>query len=274
MTIDLQEKIILITGASSGIGAETARQLARLGARVVLLARNEEKLQQVVTEITSTGGKANYYVCDTGEATQVHKVSQEIRKNIGVPDIIFNNAGAGKWRFIDESSYEDILNMIKAPVLSALFITKAFLPDMLERNSGQIINATSFAGVIPFSGATSYIATRVAIIGFHNALQHDLVNTNIKASLSYFATIDNSFWSNNPGSKERLPKTQSLIPIISVERAARAIVKGMIHRRTKIYTPIHLRVLEFFTWLSPPITKFLMILGGYKRKNNEMQKRI
>ena len=266
MKTNLQEKIILITGASSGIGAETARQLAQLGAKVILLARNEEKLQGVVKDIQSKGGQATFYVCDTGVAEQVITVTQKIKNDVGIPDVLFNNAGSGKFRFIEESSYEDIENMIKAPVLSALFITKAFLPDMLRLNSGHVINVTSFAGILPFSGATSYIATRKAMIGFHNALQRDLVHTNIKASLSYFATINNSFWENNPNSRERVPKSQKLIPIISVEKAAKKVVMGIIKRKTRIYTPIHLRIFEFLNWIAPPITSYIMIATGYKRK--------
>lgn len=262
----LHDKIVLITGASSGIGEETAKQFAALGATVLLLARNEERLRRVAESIRSAGGKAEVFPLDLADLKAVVAVAERIKTGIGVPDILINNAGAGKWRFIEETDYQDAVDMIFVPYLASFFFTKAFMPEMLKRDSGHIVNATSFAAKIPFSGATSYIASRKAMIGLHEALTADLYGTNIRTSLSYFAKVNSPLWEHNPGSEERLPGVQKLIPVISAKKAARAIVRGVLRNKREIYSPFILKVILFLTHLTPFITRFIMNKTGYKRR--------
>jgi len=125
---------------------------------------------------------------------------------------------------------------------------------------------TSFAAVIPFSGATGYIATRKAMIGFHEALTADLYATNIKTSLVYFAKVDSSFWEHNPGSEERLPLAQKMIPVISTERAAQTIVDGVLKGKKKITAPMMIKVIESLTYFFPFVTRLIMNKTGYKRR--------
>jgi len=264
----MKEKLILITGASSGIGAEMARQFAQQGHILLLLARNQKRLEEVSIEIRQKGGQAYCYPTDVGEYDQVEKITNTIKKTHGVPDVIINNAGSGLWRFIEETSYEDILANIKAPYLAAAYMTKAFMPEMLERNSGHIVNMTSIAAKMLFSGATTYVASRKAMIGLHEALTMDLHGTAIRTSLSYFAKVESSFWQNNPGSEERLPVAQKLIPIISTEKAAEAVVKGVAKGRRDITAPFMIRILLFLNWLTSPITKLIMHATGYKRETS------
>lgn len=262
----MSPKLILITGASSGIGAEMAKQFARQGHTLLLLARNQQNLEDVVLEINQSGGRAYYYLADVGEYEQVEKITNAIKQTHGVPDVIINNAGSGLWRFIEETSYEEILINIKVPYLAAAYMTKAFMPEMLTRNSGHIVNMTSMAAKMPFSGATTYVASRKAMIGLHEALTMDLHGTGIKTSLSYFAKVESSFWANNPGSEKRLPLAQKLIPIINTETAARTIVHGVQKGRRDITAPFMARIILFLNWLTPPITKIIMHITGYKRQ--------
>jgi len=265
----MNTKLILITGASSGIGAEMAKQFSQQDHTVLLLARNEDNLKQITEQITQQGGKAFYYVADVGEYEQVQQVSEQIKQIHGTPDVLINNAGSGLWRFIEETSYEEILTNIKVPYLGAAYITKAFMLEMLARRSGQIVNMTSIAAKLPFAGATTYIASRKAMIGLHEALTMDLKGTGVKASLSYFAKVKSSFWSNNPGSEERLPLAQKMIPEVSTEQAAQVIVKGVANRRSDITAPFMARVVLFLNWLTPPITKLIMHLTGYRHKKTK-----
>ena len=259
-------QIILITGASSGIGAETARKFAAVGAHILLLARNAGRLKQIAKDIEANSGKADVFSVDVGDWKAVKMLAEQIKTEIGVPDIIMNNAGGGKWRFVEETEYQDAIDMISAPYLGAFFITKVFLPDFLKRNAGHIVNVTSFSAVIPFSGATGYIASRKAMIGFHEALTADLYGTNIKTSLVYFAKVDSSFWKHNPGSEERLPLAQKIIPVISTERAAQTIVDGVLKGKKKITAPMMIKVIESLTYFFPFVTRLIMNKTGYKRR--------
>jgi len=262
----MKGKIVLITGASSGIGAETAKQFAALGVKVLLLARNEPNLKRVAEDIEALAGEAHIFPVDIGDYNAVKEVSEKIKEEIGVPDIIINNAGGGRWRFVEETDYQEAIDMITVPYLGAFFITKAFMPGLVKRDSGHIVNVSSFAAVTPFSGATGYIAARKAMIGFHEALTADLYGTNIKTSLAYFAKVQSTFWEHNPGSEERLPGAQKIIPAISAEKAAQAIVKGVLKGKNKITCPFMIKVIEFLTYLNPYITRFLLNKTGYKRR--------
>ncbi len=262
-------KNILISGASSGIGAATAKKFAAMGSRVILLARNEEKLTKVVAEITGKGGKSTYYVTDVSDFKQVRELAETIKREIGVPDVLINNAGQGIWKFMDETAYEEVGEMMAVPYFGAFYLTKAFLPDMLKRGSGHIVNMTSYAGFIAFSGATAYIAARTAMIGFHNALTADLYGTKVKTSLCYFAKVSSDYWENNPGSEERLPTSQALIPVISPEKAASAIVKGVIKGKGKIATPNMIFVMNFLLRYFPRVSKLIINKTGFRKKSTE-----
>ena len=259
-------KIILITGASSGIGAEAAKKFAALGSHILLLARNASRLNQIAKDIEANNGKADIFPVDVGDWKAVMELAKQITTQIGVPDIVINNAGGGKLRFIEETEYQEAIDMISAPYLGAFFITKAFLPDLLKKNAGHIVNVTSFAAVVPFSSATGYIASRKAMIGFHEALTADLYGTNIKTSLVYFAKVESSFWEHNPGSEERLPLAQKMIPVISTERAAQTIVDGVLKGKKKITAPMMIKVIESLTYFFPFVTRLIMNKTGYKRR--------
>jgi short-subunit dehydrogenase len=262
----MKDKIVLITGASSGIGAETAKAFASLGATVLLLARNETRLNQLADTIRTQAGQAIVFPVDVGNYDAVVAMANKVKQDIGVPDVIINNAGSGLWRFVEETTAEQAIESIKVPYLAAFFVTKVFMPELLKRNSGHIVNMTSFAAKIPFSGATAYISSRKAMIGLHEALTMDLHGTGIKTSLTYFAKVESSFWEHNPGSEERLPLSQKLIPVISEQQAAQAIVRGVLKGKREISSPFMLKIILFLTWLTPYATRFIMYKTGYKRK--------
>lgn len=263
---NLSSKLILITGASSGIGAETAKLFAQKGARVVLLARNEQNLQKIADEISSAGGKALVYPCDVTDYEAVDEMAKWVKKEAGVPDIIFNNAGSGVWKFIEETTNEEAIDMIKAPYLAAFFVTKAFMPEMLKRNSGNIVNMASYPGFMPMAGATAYIASRTAMVGFYKALRADFYHTKLKSTLVYFAKVDSTYWENNPGSEERIPKAQKLIRVITPQQAAEKIVSGVAKEKSKIRAPFMMVFIDFLTYWTPFITRFIMDQTGYRRK--------
>jgi short-subunit dehydrogenase len=263
----LQGKIMLITGASSGIGAATAKAAAWEGAHVILLARTRSKLEKVSEEIRQAGGHASIYPVDLTDIGSVTEATAKIKTESGIPDIIMNNAGVGKWLFTDETSSEEAVTMMAAPYFFAFFITRAFIQDMLGRNSGYIINMTSVASRMVWPGAAGYTAARWAMRGFTEALRADLAGTNIRTMLVTFAKVKSPYWQNNPGSEERIPKAQSLIPVLTPEEAAAAIIKGIKRNRHEVISPFMLRVVVVLNYLFPGVTRWLMNITGYKRVN-------
>jgi len=184
----------------------------------------------------------------------------------GLTELTINNAGLGIWKSTEETNWQDVSDYMAVPYFGAFYMTKAFLPEMLQRKSGHIVNMTSYAGFIPFAGATAYIVARKAMIGFHEALTADLQGTGIKTSLAYFAKVESTYWEHNPGSESRLPGATVLIPAITPERAARAMVSGIAHVRKHIYAPWIIAFFNVLIQYAPFVARFLIYKTGHKRK--------
>lgn len=257
-------KTVLVTGASGGIGAAIAKAMAKAGGRVLLLARREEELRRVADEIRQAGGDARAYPVDLADSAAVTAVAQRIKAEAGVPDIIVNNAGAGKWRFVEETSPEEAVQMMAVPYFAAFFVTRAFLPEMLERNSGHIVNASSVGSRFVWPGATAYLAARWAVRGFTEALRADLYGTGIGVTLYESGVIQSSYWEHNPGSLERVPKMGRLIPPLTPEQAGEAIVNGVEHNKRLIVIPFMMRLTYWQHALAPWLVQWLMTVTGWR----------
>jgi NAD(P)-dependent dehydrogenase (short-subunit alcohol dehydrogenase family) len=129
----VKDKLVLIIGASSGIGAAAAKAMAKAEGRVVLLARSKDLLDRVAAKITSVGGIARIYPIDLADAEAVAAVAKQISEELGTPDIIVNNAGAGKWLFVDETTPAQAVQMMAVPYFAAFNVTHAFLPAIHQK---------------------------------------------------------------------------------------------------------------------------------------------
>jgi len=157
--------LALVTGASSGIGAATARELAREGARVLLLARTRAALDRVAREITDAGGSAKVHTVDLADAPAVQQAASAIKAESGTPDILVNSAGAGRPLFTEETSPAEAAQMTAVPYLGAFNLTSAFLPDMIRRRRGHIVNVSSVAGRTAWAGNGVYAASNLTTAG-------------------------------------------------------------------------------------------------------------
>jgi short-subunit dehydrogenase len=224
----MASRIALITGASSGIGEATATRYAASGAQVVLVARNAGRLDAVAAAIRRDGGSATPYVADLADATAIAEVSARIARDLGTPDILINNAGAGRWLPLIETSAEEASAMIAVPYLAAFKLTRAFLPEMLLRRSGAIAFVTSPASFLAWPNASGYIAARRAVAGLADALRTEVKGTGVTVTLVVLGTVDSPYWEHNPGSREHLPASNAtLLPTLTTTEAAEAIFTGV-----------------------------------------------
>ncbi len=267
--MDVTGKIAVVTGASSGMGAAIAKSLAKAGAQLMLLARREEQLKRVAADIEAAGGKAQVYPVDLANSQAVASVAQQITREVGTPDIIVNNAGAGQWKFIEETSPEEARQMMTLPYFAAFDVTRAFIPDMLKRNTGHIVNISSVASRVVWPGATAYTAARWAVRGFSEALRSDLYGTGIAVTLYESAQVASPYWENNPGSNERIPKISNLlIRTLSPDEVGEAVVSGIRGNKRLIVIPFMLKVIYFQHFFFPWIVQWLMNITGYRRTGN------
>ncbi len=235
--MNIRGRLVLITGGSSGIGAATARATAREGGRVILLARNRAGLEQVATEIKQKGGEAWVYPVDLSDAGAVERTGQAILREVGVPDILINNAGAGRWLSVEQTTPEETVQMMASPYFGAFYITRAFLAAMHQRNSGHIVNLTSPAGFVPWPNATAYAVARWAMRGFHEALRSDLHQTGIGVTLIVPGEVSSAYFANNPGGEERLPGISRLYRRLTPEEVAEAIVRSVRREQREVIIP-------------------------------------
>lgn len=263
--MDIDGKLALVTGASSGMGAAIAKSLAAAGARVLLLARNKENLERVVNEITTAGGKAAAFPVDLTDKDAVKQVTDRIKSTPGTPDILVNNAGSGQWKYVHETTNEEAEAMMAMPYFAAFYLTRAFLNEMVERNSGCIVNISSVSSRFVWPGATAYHAARWAIRGFTEALRADLYDTNIKVCLYESGKVDSPYWQTNAGSNERLPKIANLIPVLTTEQVGNAIVNGIRKEKKLIVIPFMMKVIYWQHALFPWAVRWLMTVTGYRR---------
>ncbi len=136
---------------------------------------------------------------------------------------------------------------------------------MLERDSGTIVAMTSAAAWMAWPGATAYTAGRWAMRGFAEALRADLAGTHIRTTLVTFAKVQSSYFENNPGTEERIPGVQSMLPALTPEQAAAAIIRGIKRGQREVAAPLMLRVTLVMAHLFPSVTRRLMASTGYRR---------
>lgn len=261
----LAGKTALVTGASSGIGAATSLELAQQGVRVLLLARNEARLKQVQEKIQALGGNACYYIVDLADPDAIATTVKRIETEQGTPDILINNAGSGQWKFIQDTCPDEVWQMMEVPYFAAFNLTRSFLPEMLKRNSGHIVNISSVSSRFVWPGATAYHAARWAMKGFSNALRADLYHTNINVTLFESGVIETEYWQHNPGSRERVPKIAKMIPNLTPEQVATAIVKGIKNNKRYIVIPFMMKTIYLQHFLFPRLVEWLMTVTGYHR---------
>lgn len=262
----LANTLALVTGASSGIGAATAHRLARDGAHVILIARSVDRLNAIAATIRSSGGQAVVIAADLAEPAEVERAVAHIRAAFGIPDILINSAGAGRWLYADETSPREVVEMMNAPYFCAFYLTRAFLPDLLKRNAGHIVNINSPAARLPWPGATAYTGARWALMGFTHALRADLYGTRLKVHSIVAGKVTSPYWAHNPGALDRAPKIARLIPDLTAEQVADAILSAIRHNRSDVIIPPMLRLFYALHTLAPRLVERLVWSTGYRRK--------
>lgn len=166
---DLTDKVALITGAGSGIGRAIAQRFAQAGAVVHVGDLSEAGGRETVKLISDAGGQAEFVTLDVGDESSVAKVAA----NIGPVDLLVNNAGIGCVGTILETEAADLDRLYRVNVRGVFSVTKAFLPAMLERKSGSIINIASIGGIVAVRDRFAYVTTKFAVVGITKQIALD-----------------------------------------------------------------------------------------------------
>lgn len=242
MSQALIDEVAIITGASSGIGAATARELARRGARVVLAARRTDELEAQVHAVTESGGRAIAVQTDVTDVTQVMRLAERTREAFGRIDVLVNNAGASWAKPVAETSTDEIIRLLQVNLLGAMLLTRVVLPEMQQRRHGTIISVSSVAGHV--GTEPLYSAAKFGVRGFSLALRRQLAGSGISVSLVMPGNIGTRMNSNLG---ERLP---------GPELVASTIANLVIHPRREVIVPLKYHAVVWLDQLLPGIADF------------------
>ncbi len=260
-------RLILVTGGSSGIGKAVAKALHLNGDRVILQARNLEKLKEASQEIDPMGFRVSIYSTDLADVESVEKTANQIVTEQGVPDIIINSAGSGEWLSFNEADIYHYRDTINSPYLATALSCKAFYDQMKSRGCGHFIIINSAAAYFSFPGATGYIPARWAMMGFAKSMQADLYPTKFKVSLITFGKVDSPYFTNNMRSENHIPKISDwLLPTMSLEQTTAVILKVIKSKKKNVNKPNMLGVLVFLNRLFPRSLSWLLRITGFKEE--------
>ena len=185
----LKGKIALVTGAGKGIGKAIAVALAAEGVHVGLLARTEKDLQNVADEITAKGVKAAFAIADISKIEEVNAAVAKITGDLGNIDILINNAGTGTFGKFLELEPEAWENQVRINLFGVYYATRAVLPQMIERKSGDIINISSTAGKTGAAATSAYSASKFGVFGLSESLMQEVRKHNIRVTALAPSTI-------------------------------------------------------------------------------------
>lgn len=220
---DLTGEVAIVTGASTGIGAATARELAQRGAQVVLAARSAEGLDAEAKAVAECGGQAVAIPTDISDSAQVTNLVAGACDAFGRVDVLVNNAGIGWTKLLEHSSPDEIRQIVDINLTGAILMTRAVLPGMLERRRGAIINVSSVCGRVAVEPL--YSATKYGTRGFSLALRRQLTGSDVSVSLV------------SPGNI-RTRMTQDIDePMAEPDVVARAIARLIKHPRREVIVP-------------------------------------
>ncbi|MSO19521.1 MAG: SDR family NAD(P)-dependent oxidoreductase [Acidobacteria bacterium] len=244
-----QDKVVLITGASMGVGAGLAQMFAAQGAKVAIAARSMDKL---VSLAKSLPGESLVIAADMSQPDQVRDMVAQTVARFGRIDILVNNAAVGMYAAAADMDMAACEHLIKTNWLGPLHAIQAAVPVMRRQGGGQIINISTVAARLPLPYFTAYASTKYAMTAMSDILRMELRPDNIQVLLVFLGRVRTNFTVNafkGPGTKALGGKMGG----ISVERAARAILLASRWRRREIVVPCSNRVFGWLRRLAPPL---------------------
>jgi clavulanate-9-aldehyde reducatase len=193
----LEGRVAAITGASSGIGAATARALARAGAAVAVGARRNDRLEELVDEIEGNGGRAVALSVDVADEDAARRFATETNEQLGRLDILVNNAGVMLLGPVEGADTEEWRRMIDANVYGVLYCTHAALPIMREQGGGHIVNVSSVAGRVAGANTAVYNLTKFGVTAFSEALRQEALHSRVRVTAVEPGFVETELQSHN-----------------------------------------------------------------------------
>ena len=263
-------KVAVVTGASSGIGAATARKFARQGLQVILVARRKERLEQLADEIRLSKGKAEIIPADLSDETERQSVYEQVEAQFGQADVLVNNAGLGWYGFGTDMPWITASEILQVNVAAAVHFTLLFLQKMRSIGSGHIINIGSISGSLPSQGVAVYGASKSFLDNFTTSLYRELSGTRLHVSVVRAGPVRTEFCDTAANQQGGMHLPTERIGV-TAETVANQVWNLLEHPRRVVYVPSWLvltpLVEHTFGWLIDRLGPLLLRrqMDGKKR---------
>jgi short-subunit dehydrogenase len=258
-------KVVFITGASSGIGRETALACARRDATTVLVARRAERLAEVAREVEAAGGKAVCFPADVSQEEEVKAAIHQTIERFGTIDVLINNAGIGLYALVGETGAEQLDRLWRVNFLGMFFCTRAVLPIFRQQNSGHIITISSMTGRRGSAFKAAYSATKFAQVGFMESLRMELAETNIHSTIVFPGSTKTEFYEKIENPRNRDIRYYG--PIQDAGKIGEAIARCIEKPRAELITQPMGRLQMVLHAISPTFVDWL-VKTTVKRKQS------
>ena len=232
MAFAASEKRVLITGASSGLGAALARALAARGAVVGLIARRRDRLAEVLADCRESSPDSAMWVADLGDTGAIGGLAEAAWDGLGGVDVLINNAAVPKRRPVGELRPDEVEHVMRVNFFAPMRMTLALLPRMLLRGSGEIVNVSSVGGRLGIIHEAAYCASKFALCGWSEAMAVDLHGSGVSVKLIEPGPVDTEIW-DQPGSEEPLYQG----PKVPAAQVAEDIIEALGSDRFEHYVP-------------------------------------
>ena len=254
----IKGKVVIVTGASSGIGEATAREFGREGAKVILAARRVDKLQALADDINKMGTGAETLVvqADLSKLEDIQSLVSQTIEKYGRIDILVNNAGFGRLDWLENlDPVKDLQAQIDVNAMGVIQTTRQVLPEMIKQRSGSVINMCSMAGLVATPTYSIYAASKHAVHGFSEALRREVKPWGIDVSLIYPGGVVTEF-ASHAGIKRKTKATTPRFMLLTAEQVGQAVVK-LVRRPRRVW------IIPWLWSFTVFVNRFLPFLSDY-----------
>ncbi len=252
---------VVVTGASSGIGAGLAEGLAAAGANVALAARRADRLEAVAARCRAHGVGVHTFVVDLADEDQVDGLARDAVEAMGGVDMLINNAGIPKRRHVSALDPATVANVMAVNYLAPVRLTLALLPQMLERGAGRIVNLSSVAATLSPPGESAYAASKAALTVFSESMAVDLWDTGVRVLVVYPGVVDTELFTLPDNDPFTAP-----VEFITVDELVTAVLGALDRGVLEIYVPEYFK--EFAVGKASDIEGFLRGTAEFVRQQS------
>ena len=234
-------KVVIVTGASSGIGKQVSIDLAKKDSVIIMLARNKNNLEKAFNEVSQYSPNSSYFVCDVSNEKQVSSAVKKIYEKYRKIDILINNAGFGIYKTFMDSTLDEIKSQMDTNYYGSVYFIKHTAEIMKKQNFGHIVNISSVAGKSGYPNVAAYCASKFAVIGLSEALYAELKSHNINVSVVCPGSVSTNFFSHP--SWKNFPHEKRHKSMLSASQVSKAIIKALATKKFEIIVPFRSKII-------------------------------